>query len=336
MLKCEDLITDNRSVLYKCVSKMAWMFVLAVVYLGQSQIAFAANCLYVSSYHAGNKWNDGIERGLDKVLAGKCAVDKFYMDTKRNKDKDFALKMALEAKKHIEATKPDVVIACDDNASKYLIKPYYKDAGLPFVFCGINWTTKEYGFPYSNVTGMVEISPIRPLQKVVREVVKPAKDGVFISADVLSQRKDYERYKKDYAKNGIVIRGVFVKTLQEWKQAYKDAQQADFVVIGNYAGLADWDESSVVQYVKQHAKVFSVTNHQWMMPYSMFAMTKIPEEQGEWAAQLALSILDGEKPANLPVVSNRRWNLYVNPDLLAKAGITLPANLINKSVKVGG
>ena len=335
MIRLENQTEISKSVLHKLVNHVTWLLFLIVVSLGLCQIAYAKNCLYVSSYHAGNKWNDGIERGLDKVLAGKCTVDKFYMDTKRNKGKAFARKMALAAKKHIEVTKPDIVIACDDNASKYLIKPYYKDATLPFVFCGINWTTKEYGYPYRNVTGMVEISPIQPLQKVVRNIVSKVKNGVFISADVLSQRKDYERYKKDYANNSISIRGVFVKNLLEWKKAYKRAQQADFVIIGNNAGIGDWDETNAVQYVKQHAKVFSVTNHQWMMPYSMFAMTKIPEEQGEWAAQLALSILAGEKPVNLPVISNRRWNIYVNPALLEKASITLPPHLLNKSVKVG-
>ena len=44
-----------------------------------------------------------------------------------------------KAKAEIDAFKPDVVIAADDNASKYLIEPYFKDAALPFVFCGVNW-----------------------------------------------------------------------------------------------------------------------------------------------------------------------------------------------------
>lgn len=298
--------------------------------------SYAANCLYVSSYHKGNKWNDGIERGLDKNLAGECQLDKFYMDTKRNKDKEFAKKMALSAKTYIEDTRPDIVIACDDNASKYLIKPYFKDAALPFVFCGINWTAKEYGYPYQNVTGMIEISPIRPLKKVVGQMVKDAKTGTFLSADVFSQRKDYERYRKEYAKSNIEIRGVFVKNLAEWKKAYVEAQAGDFLVIGNYAGLGDWDETEAVKFVEERSQKFSVTNHEWMMPYSMFAMTKIPEEQGEWAADLALTILDGEKPGDIPITANRRWNLYANPTLLTRANLQLPPQLMMRSVKVRG
>ena len=68
----------------------------------------------------------------------------FRMDTKRNTDEEFKKTAALKAKAEIEASKPDVVIAADDNASKYLIQPYFKDASLPFVFCGVNWDEKGF------------------------------------------------------------------------------------------------------------------------------------------------------------------------------------------------
>ena len=42
---------------------------------------FASTCLYVSSYHKGYEWSDGIEQGIATVLKGKCKLDKFYMDT---------------------------------------------------------------------------------------------------------------------------------------------------------------------------------------------------------------------------------------------------------------
>jgi hypothetical protein len=71
----------------------------------------------------------------------------FRMDTKRNADEAFKKDAALKAKAEIEAFKPDVVIASDDNASKFLIEPYYKNASLPFVFCGVNWDEKCTGFP---------------------------------------------------------------------------------------------------------------------------------------------------------------------------------------------
>ena len=314
------------------VFKLVW---LALVYLGGLTQVYAADCLYVSSYHTGYEWNDGIERGIEETLAGQCKLDKFYMDTKRNPSKEFAQSAALKAKAYIEETGPDVVIACDDNASKFLIKPHYRDAELPFVFCGINWTADEYEYPYKNATGMIEVAPILPLLKVINNIIDQANEGVYLSADVLTEHKDYKRYEKIYAAEGVSLKGVFVKTLEDWKKEYIAAQKADFIILNNNSGINDWDVNEAESFAKHNVGVLTVTNYDWMMPYSMMAMTKLPEEQGSWAAQVALAILDGESPADIPVVVNRRWNIFVNPSLLHKSKYQLPPYVLQKAITIG-
>ncbi len=104
-------------------------------------------CVYVSSYHQGYAWSDGVERGLREALGDECTLVQYDMDTKRKKaseDKIAAGKGALEL---IQNVKPDVVITSDDNAAKYLIVPYLKNTKTPVVFSGINWTVEEYDFP---------------------------------------------------------------------------------------------------------------------------------------------------------------------------------------------
>ena len=85
--------------------------------------AHAAKCLFVSSYHHGYAWSDGVERGLRSTLEGKCELRQFDMDTKRKKSDEPQKHAALEALKLIENWQPDVVITADDNAAKYLIMP---------------------------------------------------------------------------------------------------------------------------------------------------------------------------------------------------------------------
>ena len=294
--------------------------------------ASAANCLYVSSYHSGYEWNDGIERGIEDVLSSKCKLDKFYMDTKRNPDKDFIRGAALKAKNYIEQTQPDVVIACDDNASKFLVKPYYRDAERPFVFCGINWTAEEYEYPYKNATGMIEVAPILPLLKIINNIIGSPRSGIYLSADVLTEHKDFLRYKKIYESEGVKLDGVFVKTLDDWKKEYVKAQKYDFIILNNNSGINDWDAEKAKEFAKNNVGVLTVTNYDWMMPYTMMAMTKLPEEQGSWAAQVALAILDGEKAIDIPVVVNRRWNIFINPSLLNKSSYELPAYVLQKAI----
>lgn len=297
--------------------------------------AFAAKCLYVSSYHKGYEWNDGIERGLDQGLQGKCELSKFYMDTNRNTEPEYAKQKALEAKQLIEKTRPDVVIACDDSASKYLVQAYFRNAAVPVVFCGVNWTVNAYGYPYANVTGMIEIAPIKPLMKEVQNLIKSVKSGIYLAADVITQRKEFEENREAYAQGGIKISPIFARTMAEWKSGFAAAQQADFIIIGTNAGIKDWNDADAYQSVTSHAKKLIVTNYDWMAPYTMLAVTKVAEEQGEWSAHLALSILSGIKPDTLPIVANRRWQTFVNVELASKAGIQLPPRLVHKAVKVG-
>ena len=312
-----------------------------VVLLGFAWFAHATaeaappRCLYVSSYHAGYEWNDGIERGLESVLQGKCEIKKFYMDGKRHLEDDFAKAKALEAKELIDTWKPDVVIAADDNASKFLIMPYFKNAAIPVVFCGLNWTAEPYGYPYRNATGMIEVGPIEPLQAEVRAMVKNVRRGVFLSVDESTQHKEFARLEELYKRDGIKMTFTIVRTMAEWEAGFTAAQtQADFVLIGNNAGITSWDNDRARRYVYEHARRFTVAYFEWMAPYAMLTMAKISDEQGEWSGKAALLILNGTSPSKIPIVANRRWNMFANPRLLKKGGYQLSPEILRKAVKV--
>lgn len=309
-----------------------------LVLIAQATAAGAAplaRCLYVSSYHAGYEWNDGIERGLHSTLQNRCEIRKFYMDGKRNLGEAFAKTKALEAKQLVETWKPDIIIAADDNVSKFLIMPYYKNAAIPVVFCGLNWTAEPYGYPYSNATGMIEVGPIEPLQAEVLAVVKNPRHGVFLSADEMTQTKEFAMARELYKRRGITLTHTAVRTFADWQAGFSAAQQnADFIVIGNYAGIKDWDEAASRRYVYEHSQRFSVAYLEWMAPYAMLTMAKIADEQGEWSGKVAVLILNGTPPSKIPVVANRRWNMFVNTRLLNKSGIQLSTEILQKAVKV--
>jgi len=296
---------------------------LAVLMLSY-QPANAAECFYVSSYHAGYAWSDGVERGLRETLDGKCNITTFYMDTKRKKDEQQIRQAALNAKNLIETRQPDVVIASDDNAAKYLIVPYFKNADIPFVFCGINWTVEQYGFPFSNVTGMIEVAAIKPLFENAAAMSGKIRTAWYIGANTLTEQKNYNRFARTAKQEGIAIQHHLADTMEQWLQAYQDAQQADLIIMGSHAGIHDWDHDTVIRNILPHSRTLSVTNHGWMMPYTMFGMTKVPEEHGRWAGQIALEIINGASPADIPIIPNRKFNIIINKPLLAAAGIKVP------------
>lgn len=66
------------------------------------QAVMAAKCLFISSYHQGYNWSDGVERGVRATIGNQCELRQFDMDTKRNKDPHAIEQKALEAKRLIE------------------------------------------------------------------------------------------------------------------------------------------------------------------------------------------------------------------------------------------
>ncbi len=309
------------------------LVLLCLSFFGGAASAWAKKCLYVASYHQGYEWNDGVEKGIRKVLAGQCELKLFYMDTKRNVSEAYKKSAALKARELILNWQPDVVIASDDNASKYLIQPYFKNHSIPFVFCGINWNVDAYAYPYKNATGMVEVAPIKALLDKVNEIANKPTKAFYLGVDVLTERKNLSRFQEEARNFNIHLDYGLAKTSAKWLDYYRQAQEYDFVIIGGNAGINDWHKDKMIEAIKKLTRKLSVTIQGWMVPYAVLGLTKIPEEQGEWAAQVALYILDGENPADIPIVSNRKWEIWINQNILKQTDIQLPHALIKKAKK---
>ena len=157
-------------------------------------VTFTDMCLaqskvvYVNSYHEGYSWSDGIYRAIKKEFDGKkIDLTTIYLDSKRNPGKPFIREAADKAYETILSVRPDIIIASDDNASRYLVMPYLKNSTYPVIFCGINWDAEIYGYPYSNATGMIEISDVTKLIKYLENFTKGGKIA-HLAADVLTAR----------------------------------------------------------------------------------------------------------------------------------------------------
>ena len=235
--------------------------------------------LFVDSYHVGYAWSDGITSGIKSVLDGtgiELRIER--MDTKRNKEETFKKQVALKVKTVIEEFKPDVVIASDDNASKYLVMPYYKDASIPFVFCGVNWEVEEYGYPYKNVTGMIEVDLV---EEMISQLRKHAKGDriALIAGDTLTQKK-ITRYLNEHIFDGN-LKVYLVSTFAEFKEVFlKTQNEVDMLYLRNNAGISGWDDDAAEVFITENIRIPIGSSHPWMQHYALCSILTVPEEQG--------------------------------------------------------
>jgi ABC-type uncharacterized transport system substrate-binding protein len=181
---------------------------------------------------------------------------------------------------------------------------------------------------------MIEVAPIYPLLEKVQALLPNAKKAIYIGADTLTEKKNLARFDTALKKKEIHLDSFLVSTVNEWLSAYSNAQEYDFIIIGSKSGINAWDQEKVVSAISKLSQKLSVTNHGWMMPYTMLGFTKMPEEQGEWAAQAALNVLDGIEISQIAIVPNRKWDIWTNLTLLKSSNVNLPEGLILKSKQV--
>ncbi|MDP6636267.1 MAG: ABC transporter substrate binding protein [Phycisphaerae bacterium] len=299
--------------------------------------------LFVDSYHKGYPWSEGIVSGLlDELhvrldendvahaLTDTVELKVVRMDTKRNTSEEFIKQAAQRTKTVIDSWKPDLVIVADDNASKYVVVPYFRNTKTPFVFCGVNWDCSAYGLPCSNVTGMLEVSLIRQLLTEMGKYAAGSRIGL-LGADNLSNHKEAEHYRSRF--NISLEKEVFVETFEEWKSAFIRIQdEVDMLIIAPPSFLKTAEEkAAAAAFAAKHTAIPTGCVEDWITPYALIGFAKASDEQGRWAGRTALRILGGRSPADIPVVTNTKARIHLNMTIARKLKVVFPMKLIESS-----
>jgi ABC-type uncharacterized transport system substrate-binding protein len=336
--KTGNLFSSSRGIIWRestgglAMMKGILMLVVALTGLLAFQLEAAESVagkqvLFVSSYHDGLAGADDVVAGIKEGFEGSGVdITWIFMDTKRNPSESFAKQSALRVKAQIESLRPDIVIASDDAAAKYLIQPYYRDADLPIVFCGVNWDASLYGFPNRNITGVNEVELVPQMLRLLKVYARGDRLG-FLAADNISEHKNIEFHQKLFGLSYST--GYFVRTFAEYKEAYLQLQkEVDLIVMLSPSGITGWDDAEAKTFVINHATIPSGAMVPWAAPYSLLTFSQILKEQGTLASAIALRILRGEQPIDIPITNNTGGQLYINMPIAMRMGITFETKLL--------
>lgn len=282
---------------------------------------------FLNSYHAGYGSSDEIMRGVREELMGRAELKIHYLDSKRQSSAEALQANATVALEAIREFDPDVLIASDDNAVKYVVASYFSEGPFPVVFCGVNWRCEQYGLPTANVTGMLEVVPVEEALQMVQEQCPQAKRLTILSENTTSERSNKDLLDPLYRGLGLDPTYALVDDFAAWKTAFVEAnREADIVYMPTNGAIRDWDEDAAVEWVNQHIRVPVITCDDFMMPYCVLGVTKVAREQGDWAAVTALEILAGKSPQSIPVTSNHQTRIFFNESIAWKIQFEAPTH----------
>ena len=289
--------------------------------------------LLVHSYHAEYPWVDAITRGVREALAGKQVELKIqYMDTKRRTDEQWKVEAGERARRVVEQYRPDVVITADDNAQQYFAR-YYVDTPLPVVFCGVNADPTKYGFPATNITGIIERPHFSDAVQFTNRLTPIRRIAILSSDDPTSVGA--LGFMKEELTSCEVLEYKFVNNFAEWKAAverYNESVDAFGVymyhTIKEQGADASLEPKQVMEWTIAHANVPTIGFFEFGVEDGLFAgVVESGEEHGERAARYALEILRGVPVSALPIVKAQEGLAMINRATAARLGVSLKSEL---------
>lgn len=299
--------------------------------------------LVLHSYDPDYPWVRDVNVGLNRVLDGKYLVQVhwYYMDTKRHPSAAFKASAGIAARKLIAATRPDVVIAVDDDAQALVARHFVNDPHLRIVFAGVNREAADYGYDGAgNVTGILERIPLDAMREALRSAAGLQALGRPIRVAYIGDRSEtvdgdarqVRRYDWRPLQLGSVLQ---VDTWPEWQAGVLAlAATHDVLLVSGYRRLrrSAADPSlvparEVVAWTEAHSvrPVISF-NGFYTEDGGMLAIGTSPYEQGEVAAARALRFaLEPQAMPVPPVVSSTQFTVSMSGARMRARGFVLPS-----------
>jgi ABC-type uncharacterized transport system substrate-binding protein len=215
---------------------------------------------------------------------------------------------------------------------KYLVELNDLDKAIPIVFCGVNWSAKQYDLSQYNITGILELLPIAELLVTMKSYYPSIEKLLVLNENTTTSRKTAELLDTLFNHVCISVTHELVDDFTSWKAVFEKGNHShDIIYLQTNAAIKNWDHVEALRFIDQHIKVPLVTCEDFMMPYTVFGMTQVSREQGTWAAETAKKILQGAKPSDIPVSRNQLVNIWFNPGLAEKVGFRPDSSLKSRA-----
>lgn len=292
--------------------------------------------LLIFSYHAEYTWHIEEARGAEEVLQREGVSYKaFYLDTKRHADSEWKEQIAVEARKRINEYEPTLVIVFDDNACA-LVASHYAGESLPFVFCGVNVDPAEYGFPATNFAGVLERPDFSGSAELLRLLV-PNVERVALILDESPSSEGFVAALEDEPLPVAITEVYFTNDFDDWQAKVLAIQsEADAIGLFTYHTIRRQDEEEsmspdeVLQWTLENSRLPEIAPLDFTVEGGALCGVALSAyEQGTAAAEIAIRILAGESPADIPVAIPQATRAMVNAARAAELGIEIPEETLS-------
>lgn len=276
---------------------------------------------------------DAVTKGFTDELAARGYKDgeKIKLDV-QNPQADQATLTAIANK--FAQDKKDLVLGIATPAAQGLAQAI---ADAPVLFGAVTdpvvaGLVKSWDAPGGNVTGVSDMNPVEDQLKLLLEIAPNVKTvGIVYSSGEVNAEVQVAAAEKAATELGLTIAKAAVSNSSEVQQAAESLKVDAFYVPTDNNVVAGLE--GLIQ-VAEKNKVPVVASDEGSVERGAIAANTVNyEQQGKDVADMAVKIIEGAKPADLPVQAQKNFDLNVNEAAAQRMGVTIPAAVLDRAAK---
>jgi len=290
------------------------LFTIALTASTSSAAVDRKQILLLNSYHQNFQWNEKIFQGITEVLRPRetgILLHVENMDTKRveyNKHYDNQLKNVYELK--YRDVDLDLIMVTDNNALEFM-RRHHDDLfpGIPVVFCGINNYSAELIRDFPLFTGVAENVDSRGTLWWALKIHPDTRTIFIINDHTPTGKANTQSIKAELTDFAPGVNVIFSEqvNLEKLLERVNNLPNDSLVLFGIYYRDKDGQFYDISESLSQLSKRSSVPIYGLMdleLGHGIVGgMLSSGHYQGQSMAQIALHVLAGGNPRDIPVIT---------------------------------
>ncbi len=232
---------------------------------------------------------------------------------------------------------PDVIVPISTPSAQAVVSATNE---IPVVFTAVTDPVgaKLVGdpkMPGGNVTGMSDLSPIGLHMDLIKEITPDAKTvGVPFNPGEANSVTLMELIKKEAPARGLkVVEAPATKSSEVLGAAQSLVGKADVIYVPTDNTIVSAFEAVVKVGIDNKVPVYAGDTDS-VSRGAIAALGFNYYDIGRQTGKMVLRVLKGEAPGSIPVEGVEITELYVNPGMAQKMGVTIPETLVAKAKEV--
>ena len=205
-----------------------------------------------------------------------------------------------------------------------------KEAGkTPVIFAGV-FSPETMQVGGKNATGISSTLSIRTVLRKLMSISKASKIGIVFNKtekDSIIQAREVKKHEKNLGFKTVLL------NVSSKMEGDKIATLDALILTSCSAGMCKPHLPEIVKLARQ-SKVPTVALISGAESMVVLTFAPAASEQGRKAAEMLRKVLDGESPANIPVLNPEEIEFIVNLKEARAMGIEIPAEVLDAATRV--